>query len=344
MRKSLTSLLLVIMIGSLLTIAPSAAGASVPDKPFTSTQCEGYSDSVARLYSTGLGRSPEQGGFDFWTTEYTLGNWSFPAMAQFFVDSAEFQESYGDLTQDQFIRQLYRNVLGREGEAGGVEFWNQQMTAGMNRATVLMRFAESPENIQLTGTVEPTLGLFNEGRQGRWRCGPSLLDSMFQLSDFPSDSGWIQGFNLTEGQPGPDCDSSLYVPLGSDAVQFFTDAFDGTSVTQSTYIAPTPYGAKRYLAQVRQAVANCSSFVNRDRFVVEMSEMSFTSFGDDSVAIRSAYSTPEDGYLFDRHLVVIQDGLVVTAVWNYPAGTADPAETEVWAALAAERLAALPFT
>lgn len=148
----------------------SAAGSSVPGKDFTETGCDGYSDSVARLYTAGLGREPERGGFEFWFDEYTSGRWDLTSMAGFFTQSPEFHSSYGSLTQDGFIRQLYRNVLGREGEQGGVEFWNSQMNAGMSRGTVLLRFAESPENITNSGTAQPILGPFNEGRIGPWVC------------------------------------------------------------------------------------------------------------------------------------------------------------------------------
>lgn len=153
-----------------VAMSPIPASAAVPGKEFTETGCDGYSDSVARLYTAGLDREPEPGGFEFWMTEYTAGRYDLPKMATFFTRSPEFEASYGELTQDGFIRQLYRNVLDREGEDGGVEFWNQQMTAGLDRGTVLLRFAESPENITNSGTVQPILGPFNAGLSGPWTC------------------------------------------------------------------------------------------------------------------------------------------------------------------------------
>ncbi len=109
-------------------------------------------------------------------TEYTAGRWSLANAAIFFTESPEFEASYGQLDQDGFIRQLYRNVLGREGEEGGVAFWNGQMDAGMTRGTVLLRFAESPENIANSGTTSPALGEFNEGRTGAWFCSYRFND------------------------------------------------------------------------------------------------------------------------------------------------------------------------
>lgn len=155
---------------ALFVMSPTVASAGVPGKTFTETGCDGYSDSVARLYTAGLDREPEQGGFEYWMGEYTSGRWLLPSMAAFFAQSDEFERNYGELTQDGFIRQLYRNVLGREGESGGVIYWNGEMDAGMDRGTVLLRFAESRENIMISGTVEPILGPFNGGLSGPWTC------------------------------------------------------------------------------------------------------------------------------------------------------------------------------
>lgn len=164
----------IFLIAALLVSSSTSSGSAVPGKDFTETGCDGYSDSVARLYTAGLDREPEQGGFEFWMTEYTAGRYDLPRMATFFTQSAEFVAAYGELSQDEFIRQLYRNVLDREGESGGITFWNEQMDLGMDRGTVLLRFAESPENITNSGTVEPTLGPFNAGLTEAWTCNPQV--------------------------------------------------------------------------------------------------------------------------------------------------------------------------
>lgn len=157
-------------LGSLLVSVPAPVDAAVPGLGFTQTGCEGHSDSVARLYTAGFDRIPEQDGFEFWMVEYTTGRWGLLRMASFFTQSTEFNTTYGALSQDGFIRQIYRNVLGREGEDGGVAFWNSQMSAGMDRGTLLLRFSESPENIARSGTSQPNLGPYNVGLPTRWTC------------------------------------------------------------------------------------------------------------------------------------------------------------------------------
>ena len=179
------SLLAAVLLAAVVSISvePQPAGAAVPGKPFTETGCDEYSDSLARLYRAGLDRAPDQGGFEFWLNAYTSGQWTFTGMAQFFVTSDEFQASYGDLSDADFVRQLYRNVLGREAEAPGVEFWTAEMVGGMTRPVVLMRFAESPENIEKTGTVAPAFGPFNNGWSVPWTCSEGTEATVVSVTD-----------------------------------------------------------------------------------------------------------------------------------------------------------------
>lgn len=342
MRTSLTGLTLLLTIAASLVVT-SPASASVPDKPFTETQCEGDSDSVARLYTAGLGREPEQGGFDFWITEYTLGNWTFPRMAEFFVASPEFEQSYGTLTQDQFIRQLYINVLGREGEAGGMAFWNAQMNAGMTRATVLMRFAESPENITNSGTVEPTLGPFNEGRvPGAWRCGPSLENTLLQLADFPANWLDTSGSGTPPASP-TNCETAFnFASTETESVQFVADG-GGSIFGQAIYLAPTPHGAERYLDQTRQAIIDCAVHQTSGGLNVEITEINAPGLGDDSVGYRLLYTANDGTVILDLGRVAIQDGPVATVMAYTDVDFYNPTETERLSIVVGDRIANLPF-
>lgn len=184
-----------VLAGALVAVDAEPADAALPGHPFTETGCEEYSDSVARLYQAGLGRAPEQGGFEFWLDAYTSGQWTFLRMAQFFVASDEFQASYGDLDDRSFVEQLYRNVLDREGDVTGAAFWAAQLEAGMTRATVLLRFAESPENIAKTGTTPPAFGPFNEGWSESWTCTEGTLARVVSVTDGDTLTVEINGVN-----------------------------------------------------------------------------------------------------------------------------------------------------
>ncbi len=106
---------------------------------------------VIRLYRAVLDRRPDDGGFAFWTTRLQTG-WTIDRVAAGFVQSREFALVYGSPDDDDFVRQLYRNVLDREPDPAGERFWIDQMAAGLSRTRVVVLFSESPEFRTITDT------------------------------------------------------------------------------------------------------------------------------------------------------------------------------------------------
>lgn len=98
---------------------------------------------VFRLYGATLGRSPDANGFEH-NVESVL-NRPLEAIARGFVEGAEFQATYGDLNDEDFVTLLYQNVLGRTPDSGGLETWVSRLEAGDSRASVVLGFSESAE-------------------------------------------------------------------------------------------------------------------------------------------------------------------------------------------------------
>ena len=107
---------------------------------------EGNLGQVYRLYQAAFDRTPDKVGFGFWLSVSDSGN-ALTTIAQSFIDSREFADLYGASTSNAtFVDALYDNVLHRDGEAGGVAFWNGVLDQGTSRSVVLAEFAESAEN------------------------------------------------------------------------------------------------------------------------------------------------------------------------------------------------------
>ena len=70
--------------------------------------------------------------------------------------AVEFAIRYGSNVSDQqFITALYKNVLDRAPDAGGNTNWMNQLTSNtLDRASVLVGFSESQEN---HANVDPTI-------------------------------------------------------------------------------------------------------------------------------------------------------------------------------------------
>jgi hypothetical protein len=101
---------------------------------------------IARLYYATLDRAPDAAGLMGWRGA-AEGGMQLRQMADGFTGSPEFQGKYGNVDDTAFIQQLYRNVLDREGEPGGIEAWKGGMQGGLSRADVVLGFSDSPEHI-----------------------------------------------------------------------------------------------------------------------------------------------------------------------------------------------------
>ena len=104
-----------------------------------------------RLYGGAFDRTPDEGGFRFWTS-YLDKNASLHTVATEFIRSPEFIARYGaSLSNAAFVDALYQNVLHRGGDTGGLAYWNQQLdTKARDRPDVLVQFTQLPEFVGIS--------------------------------------------------------------------------------------------------------------------------------------------------------------------------------------------------
>ena len=130
--------------------------------------------SIARLYHGVLDRLPDEGGLISWRTAATNGA-SLEGIAAAFMASAEFTTRFGSLTNQQFVEQLYRFTLSREGDEAGVAGWVAHLNSGVTRARVVLEFSESSEHVNLTRPFMEN-GVVYEGYVARAPAEVSALD------------------------------------------------------------------------------------------------------------------------------------------------------------------------
>jgi hypothetical protein len=101
-------------------------------------------DSV-RLYLTYFGRIPDSAGIRYWWSEVDKGR-NLRTVSARFSGSPEFKSTYGNLSDEQFVRLVYRNVLGREGTTADIEYWTGQITGKKDsRGGVMALFSKTKE-------------------------------------------------------------------------------------------------------------------------------------------------------------------------------------------------------
>lgn len=114
---------------------------------------DGIGGQAYRLYRAAFDRAPDQGGIGFWIAQMDKGL-ALDSVASHFVASSEFQSLYGAaLSNSDFIKLLYNNVLDRAPDVDGFNFWDNAMRNGYSREQVLVYFSDSAENVAAVASV-----------------------------------------------------------------------------------------------------------------------------------------------------------------------------------------------
>jgi len=93
--------------------------------------------NVQKAYIAYYGRPADPAGLNFWTTAGTSSTTMLTIMRDFGA-SAEFAALYGSGTNAAFVNAIYRNVFGRDADAGGLNFYVNALTNGsITRADVV---------------------------------------------------------------------------------------------------------------------------------------------------------------------------------------------------------------
>jgi len=100
---------------------------------------------VLRLYRAYFGRIPGQEGFDYWVEKRNEGL-SLEDVAANFTQSSEFYIRYSELSDSEYIDQLYIKVLNRLPDRKGKQYWlNQFKNKKITRSSIVVYFSEGPE-------------------------------------------------------------------------------------------------------------------------------------------------------------------------------------------------------
>lgn len=109
------------------------------------------SGRMFRLYNSAFRRFPDASGLKYWIKQFSSGANDIRTVASSFLVSDEFKLQYGeDISSNQYVKTLYINVLNRELDQGGYDYWVGNLNNGSEtRYEVLLGFAESAENKEL---------------------------------------------------------------------------------------------------------------------------------------------------------------------------------------------------
>ncbi|NLD75713.1 MAG: DUF4214 domain-containing protein [Acidimicrobiales bacterium] len=156
-RRARTTATVVAITAGLVFSSPIQAGATARPQQHSQVAkaTQAQTNSVLRLYRAYFRRDPDRAGLAYWVARYSSGEMSLAAISSFFAGSEEFRKTYGALSDADFVRLVYQNVLGRQPDAKGEQHWTSKLATGTSRGQVMIGFSESPEFQRKTGTVLP---------------------------------------------------------------------------------------------------------------------------------------------------------------------------------------------
>ena len=106
------------------------------------------SGKMFRLYNAAFARFPDASGLQYWIGNFSSGKDDDRAVASSFIASTEFNQRYGEnVSNPKYVETLYTNVLGRDYDQTGYNYWLGNLNNGLEtRYELLLGFAESTEN------------------------------------------------------------------------------------------------------------------------------------------------------------------------------------------------------
>lgn len=119
------------------------------DAGVDAAKAAGFRQDIALVYNAGLDRSIDTSGLAYWSGGRGNGG-SLRDLASGIINADEFAKLFGNpngMNDTAFVQVLYKNVLDRNGESAGIDYWTGTLASGsQSRADVLVGFSLSAEN------------------------------------------------------------------------------------------------------------------------------------------------------------------------------------------------------
>tara|TARA_B100000700_G_scaffold181361_1_gene200075 strand:- start:20664 stop:23789 length:3126 start_codon:yes stop_codon:yes gene_type:complete len=199
------------------------------------------STQLQELYVAYFGRAADPTGLDYWTEKgISTADFAADMYAQ-----AEFKDSYGSLSTEAQVNQIYQNLFDREADVTGLTYWTQQINLGnLKVAEIANHLIWAAQNN--SGSEDDKTALTNKTNAAVAYTAKVKETTAAILAYSAESTGttFVAGLNLTEAKSymsGIDKDTahtaagiaSSVSTITSNGVQSTRETFDLTTATDS---------------------------------------------------------------------------------------------------------------
>lgn len=103
-------------------------------------------DPIQSLYLAALGRAPDATGYVYWSKTFGAGSAKLEDVAQRFSSTVEFQNAFANLSAEQTIARIYQNILSREPDTDGLNYWLAELKSGQSIPAVALGILAAAAN------------------------------------------------------------------------------------------------------------------------------------------------------------------------------------------------------
>jgi len=96
---------------------------------------------IAGLYVAFFNRAPDKSGLNYWIDRANSIDPKNVVIeeARLFATHPSFDRAYGTLNNQEFVEEIYKNALGREGDSAGIAYWSGRLNLPKSDPNYLSR-------------------------------------------------------------------------------------------------------------------------------------------------------------------------------------------------------------
>ena len=179
---------------------------------------------VTRMYEQCLSRDPDEAGLAGWVEQLMTGQMNGAQIAEAFVFSNEMLDK--NLSDAEFVKVLYRSMMGREADEAGLKGWVSQLQGGyLSRSEVTEAFVESTEFTGICTEYGITRGDFEAVGPIERFVTRFYTICLGRPADQKGHWGWVENLR----------DKHMNGAQIADAF-FFSEEFVGKNVSDEAYV------------------------------------------------------------------------------------------------------------